>query len=215
VAFRLNTVLVLTVSAALLAACGGGGDKAKDAAGADGAAAEAPKGPPPLRMAFQGNFKPADGTATDFAGSKLELSPINFAGEFINYDLMMAGQPVKGSDLIAAGGKTFAEVLGVPAEATVELRRVMKETYTDWRDNKSFCGAEPTKFLALAKSDGDAGDALKIAAFGGDDVPGATAANSKLCKTFAYTRVPDATEAAAPAAESPAAEAPAAEAPAK
>jgi hypothetical protein len=213
VMFRRSAALAaLMASAMLISACGKSEDKAASASSETSvdpsATPAAPAAPMPnlLRQAYQGQFKPTDAVATAHVGP-LSLSPVQMIGDTgLSYDTMMAGT-VTGADKVsaAADAKTFADLLGVPADSTVEIRRVMKESYTDWKKEKSFC-ADKTPFLAVGKLDGDAGVKLVMGAFDGADAPGPQAAASNFCKKFGFegTAAPAAAD-AAPAAPAEAA----------
>ncbi|MGD6006366.1 hypothetical protein QUU98_22575, partial [Xanthomonas citri pv. citri] len=50
----------------------------------------------------------------------------------------------------------------------------------------SFCGAQPTGFIALAKISEGSGDVIKLIALQGSDLPAASAQGVGLCASMFY-----------------------------
>lgn len=82
---------------------------------------------------------------------------------------------------------SWADLLGVPATSTVELRRVRRETVAAKTPNGGLCAPDAVAYLALGTATGSSRrPSLKLAAFKGDVAPGPEASAADLCGTFNY-----------------------------
>lgn len=91
-------------------------------------------------------------------------------------------EPRRGEDLIARDGDSYAAIAVGPAELTIELRRVTQQTLSD--GGVSLCDRAPPTYIALAYQ--ERATAITMLVFSGDEPPGPTATQSRLCAIYGY-----------------------------
>ncbi|MBO7941690.1 hypothetical protein JTP77_038215, partial [Streptomyces sp. S9] len=85
-----------------------------------------------------------------------------------------------------SAGQTYGATMQVEASQAIELRRVIEQTPPKQTPANSFCGAQPTGFIALAKISEGSGDVIKLIALQGSDLPAASAQGVGLCASMFY-----------------------------
>jgi hypothetical protein len=95
--------------------------------------------------------------------------------------------PVPAAQDYGKSADSWADLLGVPATSTVELRRVKRETVAAKAPNGGFCAPDAVTYLALGTAPRSSRrPSLRLAAFKGDIMPGPAASATNLCGTFNY-----------------------------
>lgn len=85
------------------------------------------------------------------------------------------------------GGQSFAAVMGGDPRVNAYLYRVQAENVTASAAQGGLCGQGRTRSMAVSEFvDGSGRWVFKIAAFGGDDQPGA-GRDPQLCNSYAFT----------------------------
>lgn len=142
----------------------------------------------PAHAPITGSFTAISTTAMGITGDLTVTSTVLTFTRGLVYETQQAG--TAGAKANYAGGAgTWADLLGVPPETVVELRRVTGESIGQQAPNGDLCARDTTTFIALAAADGmNDTPALKLAAFKGATPPGAQANAMDLCGTFNYER---------------------------
>lgn len=82
---------------------------------------------------------------------------------------------------------TWADLLNVPMDGVVDLRKVISQSVPANAANGGLCGGVPATWLAIARRPESEGkDTLLLAAFSSADAPSADRDESGLCGTFTY-----------------------------
>jgi hypothetical protein len=85
------------------------------------------------------------------------------------------------------GGQSFAAVLGGDPRVDAYLYRVLDENVSQ-SAGRGLCGDKPSRYLAVSEFvDGTGRWVFKVAAFGGDNAPGAGGQNPDLCNSYAFS----------------------------
>lgn len=141
--------------------------------------------PPMLQPVTLGDFIAADDPAKSGTGAlHVEDALIRGANGAIFVTERIA--LVRGDDEYMKGAR-YSDVLMVGGEQPIELRRVVQETAPTTGEGASFCGAQPTAYLALARIvEGDGRESLRMVALQGEGVPAASSSDTRLCQSAQY-----------------------------
>lgn len=162
------------------------------AAPVDAAPMPAPESPPAEPAAsktvvIDGTFVAMSNTAMSFTGD-LTVTPGAIVAALDQRYSVASASRVPASETYAAGAGSWAQLLTLPEDGFVQLRRVVSQTAGAAAPNGSFCGGDKTTYLGLALATDSLGEpALKIAAFKGKEAPGPKTSEGELCGTFTYS----------------------------
>ncbi|BAV98410.1 hypothetical protein [Lysobacter enzymogenes] len=140
--------------------------------------------PPMLTPVALGTFEPGNPVAQATTG-KLTIDDLEMKGENGSLYKTERVAIVRGGDQYSAG-QTYGATMQVEASQAIELRRVIEQTPPKQTPANSFCGAQPTGFIALAKISEGSGDVIKLIALQGSDLPAASAQGVGLCASMFY-----------------------------
>lgn len=135
--------------------------------------------PPDVLM---GQYKAASDSARQVTGDvSIERGGLVFAKGVVLYTRTL--DPRRGGDLIARDGDSYAAAALGPSDLTVELRRVVEQTVE--HGARGLCGEERLQYVALAY-DPDRAAEVTLLAFAGEEPPGPSATQSRVCAAFAF-----------------------------
>jgi len=98
---------------------------------------------------------------------------------------------VASNEKSGVGAQSFAAVLGGDPRVRAHLYRVLDDNVTRSAAEGGLCGQTSTRFMAISEFvDGQGDWVLKIAAFKGEQTPGAAGRDPDLCATYPY-KAPD------------------------
>ena len=140
--------------------------------------------PPMLTPVALGTFEPGNPVAQATTG-KLTIDDLEMKGENGSLYKTERVAIVRGGDQYSAG-QTYGATMQVEASQAIELRRVIEQTPPKQTPANSFCGAQPTGFIALAKISEGSGDVIKLIALQGSDLRAASAQGVGLCASMFY-----------------------------
>lgn len=138
------------------------------------------------RPALTGSFDAISTTAMGITGDlALTATSLTFSRGIV-YETTFAATVPAAQDYAKDAG-TWADLLGVESNATVELRGVTSESVGAKAPNGGLCGGDKTTFIALTPTAGTSNaPALKMAAFKSKTAPNADGNAADLCGTFNY-----------------------------
>ncbi|HEY0504197.1 MAG TPA: hypothetical protein VGD42_11960 [Lysobacter sp.] len=144
--------------------------------------------PPVIKPVALGEFEPGNPVAIAITG-KLTLEDTAIKGENGASFTTERVALVSGGDQYSAGN-TYGQMMMVPADQPVELRRVLEETPPTQMPANALCGGSRAGFIALAKVDEGGDEIVKLIGLKGTDLPAATASGIELCASTFYIATP-------------------------
>lgn len=137
---------------------------------------------PPTPDVLMGQYKAASDSARQHTGDvSIERGGLVFAKGVVLYTRVL--DPRRGSDLIARDGDSYAAAALGPSDLTIELRRVTEQSVQEGA--RGLCGDERPQYVALAYESVRAAE-VTLLAFAGEEPPGPSATQSRVCAAFAY-----------------------------
>lgn len=128
-----------------------------------------------------GDYRAASDTARNITGNvAFERAGIVFDSGVVLYTRVLSPRPAH--ERMSSQGESYAAAALRPPDVTVELRRVTEEISAS--RSRRPCGGERTSYVALIY-EGRASN-VTLLAFAGDQPPGPSATQSRLCAAFAY-----------------------------
>lgn len=132
------------------------------------------------------SFAPMSGNAMGITGDvTFNVDVISFSkGQTITtrfFGTVGAGEPY------SSGGRSWADLLYLPAENDVEIRQVTGVAVNDGA--QQLCGGDTVRWVGIGTDDVSGGEigTVAIALFTGDQPPTAGAAEDNVCSTLSYT----------------------------
>lgn len=129
----------------------------------------------------RGAYNAATANAQHLAGNmRIERAGVLFDNGIALFTRTL--EPLRGADLIARDGDSYAAAAFGSSDLNVELRRVTEQTASV--DGRRLCGDDPVEYVAFVY---DArATALTLLAFTGAEPPGPNATQSRICARLGY-----------------------------
>jgi hypothetical protein len=128
-----------------------------------------------------GEYRAASDTARSLTGNlSLERGGLIFDKGVVLYTRAL--MPRQAFERIARDGDSYAAILVSSGELAIDLRRVTEQTLTGGAS--SLCGDDEPGYVAIAHE--ERATSLTVLVFAGEEPPGPTATQSRLCGAFAY-----------------------------
>lgn len=140
--------------------------------------------PPVIKPVALGEFEPGNPVAIAVTG-RLAIEDATLKGENGASFTTESVALVSGGDPYTAG-QTYAQIMQIPADQPVELRRVLEETPPTQAPANALCGGSRTGYIALAKVEEGGDEIVKLIGLKGTDLPAANATGIELCASTFY-----------------------------
>jgi hypothetical protein len=173
---RAGLLIAALPALVLLASCGEAGSPV--ASEANASASEAA----PLMGAFRAQSASAHSIVGDLS---IERAGLIFTNGVTLYTRAL--NPRRADEIIARGGLTYAAAALGPSSVVVELRRVTDQVISPTGGaRRGACeNGEPPRYVAIVYE--PPGRTVTILVFGGEDPPGPSAVDSRVCAAYGYT----------------------------
>lgn len=190
---RVPLTALLLAAAMVLGGCDATSSSGDAISSAPARPAAASRRAPPADPYWASRFDAISNTATSITG-ELQFQPsagdaqaslgFALAGR---YETVAQGKALGLDAYSTAESATWSELLGVPMDGIVDVRKVTVEALAAGAPNGGLCGTVPTKWIAIVRRpESEGSDSLMIAAFSGDQAPNPQGDDAALCGTFTY-----------------------------